>query len=188
MGDDELVPTFPGIGGIESDLEYSLRDNADELPDVAVGRIVGNDGAALTTAVTKIVGYETSPPDGVWLRRASIAAEFQDDEAPDRQEDRTFITFAETTRTGILKTPGGFGLSVDRLYATYPHEGVDPLRFNDGTDLPAELRKPTFAWDASTPDISAAWNEGRFLVAHRGHGSTSAGTRRSSPTPTWTRS
>ena len=32
MGDDELVPTFPGIGGIESDLEYSLRDNADELP------------------------------------------------------------------------------------------------------------------------------------------------------------
>ena len=174
MGDDELVPTFPGIGGIESDLEYSLRDNADELPDVAVGRIIGNDPAAITTAVTKIIAYETSPPDGVWLRRASIAAEFQDDEAPDRQEDRTFITFAETVRTGILTTPGGFGLSVDRLYATYPHEGVDPLRFNDGTALPAELRKPTFAWDASTPDISAAWNEGRFLVAHRGHGSTSA--------------
>ena len=32
MGDDELVPTFPGIGGIESDLEYSLRDSADEMP------------------------------------------------------------------------------------------------------------------------------------------------------------
>ena len=174
MGDDELVPTFPGIGGIESDLEYSLRDNADELPDVAVGRIIGDDGGALTTAVTKIVNYETSPPDGVWLRRASIAAEFQDDEAPDSTEDRTFITFAETTRSGILNTPGGFGLSVDRLYATYPHEGVDPQRFNDGTDLPAALKKPTFAWDASTPDISAAWNEGRFLFAHRGHGSTSA--------------
>ncbi len=169
MGDDELVPTFPGIGGIESDLEYSLRDNADELPDVAVGRIIGNDGAALTTAVTKIVNYETSPPDGAWLLRASIAAEFQDDEAPDSTEDRTFITFAETTRTGILS---GFGLSVDRLYATYPHEGVDPQRFNDGTALPAALRKPTFAWDASTPDISAAWNEGRFLMAHRGHGGT----------------
>jgi hypothetical protein len=174
MGDDELVPTFPGIGGIESDLEYSLRDNADELPDVAVGRIIGDDGAALTTAVTKIVNYETSPPDGAWLRRASIAAEFQDDEAPDSTEDRTFITFAETVRTGILTTPGGFGLSVDRLYATYPHDGVDPQRFNDGTDLPAVLKKPTFAWDASTPDISAAWNEGRFLFAHRGHGSTSA--------------
>ena len=174
MGDDELVPTFPGIGGIESDLEYSLRDNADELPDVAVGRIIGNDAAAITTAVTKIIAYEDSPPDGAWLRRASIAAEFQDDEAPDSTEDRTFITFAETTRTGILNTPGGFGLSVDRLYATYPHEGVDPQRFNDGTDLPAALKKPTFAWDASTPDISAAWNEGRFLFAHRGHGSTSA--------------
>ena len=174
MGDDELVPTFPGIGGIESDLEYSLRDNADELPDVALGRIVGNDGAALTTAVTKIVNYENSPPGGAWLRRASIAAEFQDDEAPDSQEDRTFITFAETTRTGILNTPGGFGLSVDRLYATYPHTGVDPQRFNDGTELPAALKKPTFAWDASTPDLAAAWNEGRFLFAHRGHGNTAS--------------
>jgi Peptidase family C25/Propeptide_C25 len=174
MGDDELVPVFPGIGGIESDLEYSLRDSADELPDVALGRIVGNDAAALTTAVTKIVNYENSPPGGAWLRRASIAAEFQDDEAPDLQEDRTFITFAETVRTGILNTPGGFGLSVDRLYATYPHEGVDPQRFNDGTDLPPALKKPTFAWDASTADISAAWNEGRFLFAHRGHGNTSA--------------
>jgi hypothetical protein len=174
MGDDELVPIFPGIGIIESDLEYSLRDSADELPDVAVGRIVGDDGAALTTAVTKIVNYENAPPGGAWLHRASIAAEFQDDEAPDLQEDRTFITFAETTRSGILNTPGGFGLSVDRLYATYPHEGVDPQRFNDGTELPAALKKPTFAWDASTADISAAWNEGRYLFAHRGHGSTSA--------------
>ena len=174
MGDDELVPTFPGIGGIESDLEYSLRDNADELPDVGLGRIIGDNAAAITTAVTKIIAYETAPPDGAWLRRASIAAEFQDDEAPDLQEDRTFITFAETVRTGILNTPGGFGLSVDRLYATYPHEGVDPQRFNDGTDLPAALKKPTFAWNATTPDISAAWNAGRFLVAHRGHGSTSA--------------
>ena len=38
---------FPGIGGIESDHEYSLRDNADELSDVAVGRIVGDDAAGV---------------------------------------------------------------------------------------------------------------------------------------------
>jgi hypothetical protein len=169
MGDDELVPTFPGIGGIESDLEYSLRDSADELPDVAVGRIIGDDAAGVTTAVTKIINYETAPPDGAWLRRASIAAEFQDDEAPDSQEDRTFITFAETTRNGILSTPGAFGLSVDRLYADYPGSTV-PLRFNDGTDLPAALLQPVFAWNAGQTDIAAAWNEGRFLFAHRGHG------------------
>ena len=170
LGDDELVPTFPGIGGIESDLEYSLRDGADELPDLAVGRIAGDDLAGVTVAVDKIIGYETAPPGGEWLRKATIAAEFQDDEAPDQTEDRTFITFAERSRTGILNTPGGFGLSVDRIYATYPPGAVDPLRFNDGTDLPAELRKPTFPWDGDTTDISAAWNEGRYLMIHRNHG------------------
>jgi hypothetical protein len=29
MGDDDLVPTFPGIDGIPSDLEYSLKNGAD---------------------------------------------------------------------------------------------------------------------------------------------------------------
>jgi hypothetical protein len=174
LGDDELVPTFPGIGGIESDLEYSLRDGADELPDVAVGRIVGNDAAGVTAAITKIIAYENGPPGGDWLAKAAIAAEFQDDEAPDQTEDRTFITFAETTRNGIISGPSGFGHSVDRIYATYPPGAVDPLRFNDGTNLPAELRKPTFAWDGDTADISAAWNDGRYMMIHRDHGGITA--------------
>jgi hypothetical protein len=169
LGDDELVPTFPGIAGIESDLEYSLRDNADEFPDVAVGRIVGDDAAGVSAAVTKIINYETAPPGGDWLSKATIAAEFQDDENPNQAEDRTFILFAERSRTGILTAPGG-GLSVDRIYATYPPGAVDPLRYRDGTPLPAELLKPTFAWDGDTADIAAAWNEGRYLVIHRDHG------------------
>ena len=46
MGDDDLVPTFTtGPSGIPSDLKYSLKNDADELPDVAVGRIIGNDQA-----------------------------------------------------------------------------------------------------------------------------------------------
>src|SRR5262249_38751129 len=72
MGDDELVPTFtPSISGvtIPSDLPYSMRDDADELPDVAVGRIIGNDQAQVQTAVDKIVGYEmTAPSTGDFLR------------------------------------------------------------------------------------------------------------------------
>jgi hypothetical protein len=172
LGDDELVPTFPGIGGIESDLEYSLKDNADEMSDVAVGRIVGDDASDVGTAINKIVSYENTPPGGEWLRKATVAAEFQDDEAPNQNEDRTFILFAETARNGILNTPAGFGLSVDRIYATYPIGAVDPVGFRDGTPLPAELRKPGFAWDGDTGDISAAWNDGRYLMMHRDHGGT----------------
>jgi len=167
MGDDELVPTFPGINGIESDLEYSMRDNADELPDVAVGRIIGNDAAALTTAVTKIINYENSPPSGAWLRQATIAAQFQDDDL-DGRENRTFTRFAEVTRNGILNTPGGIGLSVDRIYDDDPN--ATPLKFDDGTDLPNAIKKPGFAWDGDSADVSAAWNAGRYLIAHRDHG------------------
>ena len=169
LGDDELVPTFPGINGIESDLEYSLKDSADEMSDVAVGRIVGNDGTGVGTAINKIISYENSPPDGQWLRKATMAAEFQDDNA-DGREDRTFTQFSEIARTGILNTPGQVGLTVDRIYEESA-EGT-PLKFNDGTDLPASLKKPTFAWDGDTADISTAWNEGRYLMVHRDHGWT----------------
>jgi hypothetical protein len=168
LGDDELVPTFPGIFSVESDLEYSLKDSADEMPDVAVGRIVGDDATGVGNAITKIISYENAPPDGQWLRKATVAANFQDNNA-DGQEDRTFVLFAETARNGLLDAPG-FGLTVDRIY----DEAVSgtPLKLNDGTDLPAALKKPTFAWDGDTADISTAWNEGRYLMIHRDHGWT----------------
>jgi hypothetical protein len=163
MGDDDLVPTFPGINGIPSDLQYSMRNDTDELPDVAVGRIIGNDQAAVATAVNKIISYENTPPGGPWLGRATLAAQFQDDDN-NGQENRTFIQFAETVRNGLLRR----GVAADRIYDDSPE--ADPKKFNDGTDLPAALRKPTFAWDGDGADVTAAWNEGRFLMIHRDHG------------------
>jgi hypothetical protein len=163
MGDDDLVPTFPGINGIPSDLQYSMKNDADELPDLAVGRIIGNDQAAVGTAVNKIVSYENSPPSGPWLSRATLAAQFQDDDN-NGTENRTFIQFAETVRTGLVNR----GVAVDRIYGEHP--GNNPQKFNDGTDLPASLKKPTFGWDGTGAQVSAAWNEGRFMVVHRDHG------------------
>jgi Peptidase family C25/Propeptide_C25 len=166
LGDDELVPTFPGIGGIESDLEYSLANGSDEMPDIALGRITGDTPAQVGTAINKIIAYENSPPGGEWLQRATIAAEFQDDEAPDQNEDRTFILFAEVLRNGL----SALGVGADRVYATYPPGAVDPVGYRSGEPLPAELRKPGFAWDGDTADIAEDWNEGRFMMVHRDHG------------------
>lgn len=166
LGDDELVPTFtPTISGVQipSDLQYSMRNDSDELPDVAVGRIIGNDQAQVQTAVDKIVAYETTAPVGDFLRHATIAAQFQDDDA-DGQENRTFIWFAERVRNGLVRR----GVTVDRVYGDSPN--ATPLRFNDGTDLPAALRKPTFRWDGSGSDVQDDWNAGRFLLVHRDHG------------------
>jgi hypothetical protein len=169
IGDDEFVPTFTtGPGGIPSDNPYSTKDAADELPDVAVGRILGNTVAQLDAQIAKIIHYETTPPTGPMLTRALMAAQFQDTddvgEVNDGQEDRTFIQFAETARNGLVAR----GNAVDRIYDDNPT--TNPTKFNDGTSLPASLQKPTFPWDGDGADVSAAWNQGRFMVVHRDHG------------------
>jgi hypothetical protein len=173
MGDDDLVPTFPGIDGIPSDLEYSLKNGTDELPDVAVGRMIGDNQAKVQTIVNKTIGYETNPPGSPaafppQLRHATIAAQFQDvdgaGQVNDGQENRTFTQFAETVRNGLVAR----GLTVDRIYKDNPT--TTPLKFNDGTNLPASLKKPTFAWNGTGADVTTAWNAGRFLVIHRDHG------------------
>jgi hypothetical protein len=169
IGDDELVPTFTtGPGGIPADNPYSTKNDSDELPDVAVGRMLGNTAEQLDAAIAKIIHYETSPPTGPMLNTAIVAAQFQDTddvgEVNDGQEDRTFIQFAEKVRNGLTAR----GVAVDRIYEDSP--STNPLRFNDGTALPAALQKPAFAWDGDGADVSAAWNEGRFMVVHRDHG------------------
>ncbi|HKG03425.1 MAG TPA: C25 family cysteine peptidase, partial [Conexibacter sp.] len=150
--------------GIPSDLKYSLKTDADELPDLAIGRILGNDQAAVGTAVTKILGYETTAPtaNGM-LTKALVAAQFQDDDN-DGQENRTFITMAETVRNGLVAR----GNTVDRVYGESP--GNNPQRFQDGSALPASLLKPGFGWNGTGAQVSAGWNEGRFMVVHRDHG------------------
>jgi hypothetical protein len=162
LGDDDLVPTFTGVNGIPSDLQYSMANDLDELPDLAVGRILGNDLGEVQTAVGKIVAYETTPP-ALGRMQAMIAAQFQDDNA-DGTENRTFIQFAERVATGLE----GRGVAVDRIYGEHP--GANPQKLNDGTDLPASLKKPAFAWDGDGADVTAAWNAGRFLAIHRDHG------------------
>jgi hypothetical protein len=131
VGDDEFVPTFTtGPGGIPSDNPYSTKNDADELPDVAIGRILGNTAAQLDAQLAKIVHYETSPPTGAMLNKAIVAAQFQDTddvgEVNDGQEDRTFFQFAETVRNGLAAR----GVAVDRIYEDNPT--TNPTKFNDG--------------------------------------------------------
>jgi Peptidase family C25/Propeptide_C25 len=181
LGDNGLVPTFYSPlfthpGQIPSDLPYSMRDDADYLPDLAVGRILGADANEVGVAVSKIVGYEQGPPSSAeFLNHATVAAYFQDtdgdaDPNPDGQEARSFIQTADTIARGLEAS----AISVDRVYADDPDIGddpdIDPKRYYDGTPLPTSERKPDFKWNGTGNDIRNDWLAGRFLIVHRDHG------------------
>lgn len=161
LGNDESVPTFE-ISGATSDLPYATVNEADTLPDLAQARIPGN-AVEVDTAIDKILAYPTMAFPGNTAKQAMVAAQFQDDDG-DGRENRTFIQFAETVSKGLEAR----GNTVSRVYDEHP--AGNPQKFNDGTNLPASLKKPAFAWDGDGADVSAAWNAGTFLSIHRDHG------------------
>jgi hypothetical protein len=161
LGNDELVPTFE-ISGATSDLPYALSNDADSLPDLASGRIPGQNATEVADAINKIIGYETTPFPSSAATKAFVAAMFQDDNG-DGQEERTFAQFGETVSKGLEHR----GNTVKRIY-TAP--GTNPVKWNDGTAIPANLQKPTFPWNGNGTDVSTAWNAGVFLAIHRDHG------------------
>jgi hypothetical protein len=182
LGDAMQVPTWkpaspwmPGTGFdglIASDLPYALANNADLLPDLAIGRMPAPNLSVANDEVAKIVAYEDSPPffAGDFYSHATVTSYFQcglDDGGqpcnPGTRDERTFSKLSETVRNGMLAA----GKTVDRVYTT---TAVTPQQFYDGTALPAALLKPGFAWNGTGADVAADWNAGRFLILHRDHG------------------
>ena len=127
LGDDELVPTFPGIGGIESDLEYSLKDRR--------RRDVGRRGRP-DRGRQRLRGRQRDRQDHR-LRERAAGRRLAAARRPSRRSSRTTRPRIRT-RTGRsscsprLRATGystrrpAFGLTVDRIYATYPIGAVDP--------------------------------------------------------------
>lgn len=128
---------------------------------------------------------------------AANAAEFQGylmagDGSPwgglDGRAQRSFTETSELVRDELIAN----GYTVQRIYRSTEDPGgycIDDLvpctrqqpytgdptpdRYRDGSLLPADLRAGSgFAWDGDTNDIIDAFNEGRFLILHRDHGST----------------
>jgi hypothetical protein len=103
---------------------------------------------------------------------------------------RAFIETSEKARATLVSA----GKSVERMYdetvdgggyctanpcppnpIQQPYSGnTVPNRYYNGALMPAAIRAGSgFGWDATTTDIVNAFNDGRFLMLHRGHGSTS---------------
>lgn len=62
----------------ETDHYYTTLDGSDYLSDVHIGRLTATDPTQLSTIVSKILAYETSPPmidDPDWFTRASLVGD-----------------------------------------------------------------------------------------------------------------
>lgn len=169
VGDFEDVPakyywdSYPK-SYVVSDQIYACIDN-DELPDVLMGRIPVSSAAEAQVVFDKIINYEKNPINYETFYNSAVhASYFQGDSLTTVIESRGYIQASEKARTLMI----AIGKNVERIYCS---QTLTPEQFKDGTLLPAELKKPDFAWDGTGSDISNAINKGAFYVFHRDHGS-----------------
>jgi len=85
----------------------------------------------------------------------------------DGQDNAIFIRTTERVREYLVH---GLGYTASMYYTVDSYE-VNPLRFNDGTELPNELKRPIYDWSPSVTDVVDELNNGSDLfILHRDHG------------------
>lgn len=172
IGDHDDVPaSFSEISTvIKTDLLYGCMDGDDDLtPDIYRGRIPVSSLDEAYTVVNKIINYEKNPPLNASFYQKGVHVSFFQDVNYDSYEEHRFSKTSEDIRDYMLLQ----NKSVQRIY--FCENNVNPLYWNNshyyiGSEIPNELKKPTFAWDGDSLDIINAINNGCFYVLHRGHG------------------
>jgi hypothetical protein len=185
LGNTDAVPTFtlpctpasnPADCNVATDLPYSLDGvGSDMFADVELGRIPATSPANASAVVSKIVNYETSmpaPSGDDFYKHATATAYFQPEQDANGHivysNHRDTRGFTKTSDT-VLRAMRSQGYTVDRLWTT-DNAKVQPEQYYDGTDIPGNLRRPAFDWNADSADLLNAYNGGRFLIFHRDHG------------------
>jgi hypothetical protein len=143
-------------------------DQVFPVAEVCYGRLAARSEAEAKTMVDKIIAYETSPPNGnFFVNHTSVAGMFQyttaDNPDPTR-ESNPFMKPLESLRNRMQ----ALGKAVDRFYVK--EDGAKPRYYADGSLLPADLRSPSFDWNATPEAVTLAINEGRSVVFHDDHG------------------
>lgn len=173
IGDHDDVPAQSSSYELTS--ENFVTDNlygsidGDEIPEIYNGRLSVSNSNEAISVVEKIIGYEQNPPtNSAFYNNGLHCAYFQD---KDRNcfADRRFAQTSEDVRTYVMSQ----GKTIQRVYKTV--EDATPLywnntTFSNGEPIPNELKKPEFAWNGNSTNITNAINNGVFYVLHRDHG------------------
>jgi hypothetical protein len=175
MGDAEYVPTHYD----QKNSDDSARNAGDiwygqflpgatavTIPPFGIGRMPVDSLAQANTIVSKVKAFELSPPaaplfGNSFYSNLTFASYFQSTGTTD---SRWFVETSEIIRNHLKAK----GYNVSRLY-TAPSSAT-PKFYRGGGAVPAELQKPTFAWNATSADVVSKINAGSALVFHRDHG------------------
>jgi len=166
MGDAEFIPlhyqTPAGATCTPTDLYYAEMDGAGYFPDLAIGRMPVNSQTEAERVVTRTINYEKTPPtNSAFYRRVILGAYFQDGDN-NGTDDRNYVQTIQELYSYFT----GKGYTVQREYVS---SGSNPQHYQDGSSIPADLKKPGFPWDGNASDIVAGLNTGAVLLAHRDH-------------------
>ncbi len=175
MGDAEYIPTH-----YDQQNAYDQAKNAGDIwygqfqpgastvtiPPFGIGRFPVDTLAQANTIVSKVKAFELSPPaaplfGNSFYSNLTFASYFQSSGTTD---GRWFVETSEIIRNHLKAK----GYNVSRLYVA--PSGANPKFYRGGGAIPADLQKPTFAWNATTTDIVNKINAGSALVFHRDHG------------------
>jgi len=178
MGDAEKIPTHYDQQNSQnqalnaSDIWYGqfLPGATEEtVAALGIGRFPVDTLEQANAMVSKVMAYETQPPTGglspvhgnSFYQRMTFASYFEGENTVDT---RWFAEVSELLRNHAQAQ----GLDVERIYTA--DSASDPRTWRSGLPVPADLRKPAFAWDGDRADIVAAVNAGTTLLFHRDHG------------------
>jgi len=184
MGDAEFIPTnYDEISPFVSDPnspeyartagdmwygQFAPGADAFTVPPFGIGRFPVDTLAQAQTIVSKVKAYELFPPANPifgsdFYSRLTFASHFQAD-GTGLTDKRWFVETSEIVRNHALS------LNYDVARHYWAPGTSDPRFYNSGAAIPAALRKPGFAWNATGADVAASINAGSALVYHRDHG------------------
>lgn len=171
VGETEMHTTVTKIG---TDVYYADFDNViNGAPDMAHGRISVETSVQAENAVDKIIRHERNPQSLDFFNKVSCATQYEKSDDIAEQAKLRMPRTAEEVSSFLINKD----FDLLRLYSA--PTSVEPMYWSNdylfGSDIedeeiPAELQKPTFAWDASTSDVKSQINGGVSLFAFIGHG------------------
>ena len=166
-----------------SDIYYTTKSNTTNdqtgiMPQFSYGRLPVNNKDEALNVVNKIISYEKTPPDNADFYNSGLFISHMECNSNGVAHRRNTQTAYELS--SYLKE---LGKQPEILFHTLP--SANPKLWSDYSykrdangscissltkDIPIEIQKPQYAWNASSSDIITSINSGRNLAYYFSHG------------------